>query len=103
MKTNFTVLCLLVLGLCSCEGYRCVTGHVKDKETGAPLDSVAITLLTRDNDVEYADSVGWFDVCNHMSGCISDCKDITVQISRLGYRSVILTNPEDSVFLLDRE
>lgn len=103
MRKILAFLSLVASGLCSCEGYSCATGCVKDKDTGVPLDSVAITLLSKNNEVEYADSAGCFDVCNKFGGCVPDCRDITLQISRPGYFAVTLTNPEDSIFLLERE
>jgi hypothetical protein len=97
-----TIFLIPALFLAACEGFRSAHGIVKDKVTGKPLDSVAcfaptarITIIT--------DSSGKFDVQNAMGGCIPDCKDIIVQFSKRGYKTLEVTNPTDSVFFLERQ
>lgn len=87
----------------SCEGYRCSEGIVVDSITQAPLDSVMIEVVTDNSEIYYTDAEGNFDVCNKMSGCVPDCKDITIRFSRNNYSSKTITNPEkDIVVQLER-
>lgn len=84
----------------SCEGYRCADGIVFDKVTNLPLDSVLVEVITADSRTLYTDSMGKFDVCNRMRGCVPNCKDIMVRFSKSNYQSIILTNPEKDVIVM---
>ena len=93
MKLFFIILMQVFWAFTTgCEGYRCGTGTVVDKITRFPLDSVYIEVLTG-RKIMYTDSTGKFDVCNPMSGCIPDCRDISIRFSKAGYQSVTLENP----------
>jgi len=97
--TLLLCLCAVMAGFSSCEGYSCAAGVVLDANTGLPIDSVHIELLSNGPD-EYTDSTGTFEACNSMGGCVPHCKDIVVKLSMAGYKSVILTEPRDSLFYL---
>ena len=85
----------------SCEGYKCGTGHVVDKLTSKPLDSVFCEAITGVQ-TQYTDSAGTFELCNRMSGCVPQCKDISIQFSKPGYKTIVVENPEDAVIYLER-
>ena len=74
---TFLTICIPLLLLYSCEGYRCAEGVVRDKITFAPIDSAKINVLTSEDKVKYTDTTGVFNVCNYMGGCVPRCKEIT--------------------------
>jgi hypothetical protein len=84
---------MLSLLLFSCEGYKCGEGVVKDKQSGQLLDSVFCNVTTGKENF-YTDSAGTFEVCNQMSGCMFGCKDITIEFSKTGYKSVLKSNED---------
>jgi len=96
------LLTVLLIVICfeSCEGYRCAEGTVFDKVTNLPLDSVLVEVITADSRTSYTDSVGKFNVCNRMGGCVPNCKDIIVRFSRSNYQTITLTNPEDDTIVM---
>ena len=79
-----------------CEGYRCGTGQVVDKTTNKALDSVFCENLTGPQKI-YTDRSGTFDLCNRISGCVPNCKDIRIRFSKNGYKTVTIENPEENV------
>ena len=87
----------LVFG--ACEGYRCGNGNVIDEQTGQPIDSVLCTAITAGDKQQFTDSVGHFDICNYMGGCIPHCRDIQIEFSKTGYKTVKLENPGEVVYL----
>ena len=95
------VVAILVLALAGCEGYRCGNGKVMDKATNQLLDSVFCEAVTS-NQSMYTDSTGSFNVCNKISGCVPKCKDIVVRLSRQGYKTVTLENPEDVIIYMEK-
>lgn len=91
-------MCLLFLSgsLCQgCEGYRCADGIVLDKSTNQPLDSILVEVIIA-SELIYTDATGAFDVCNQFGGCMPACKDIEVQFSKNGYKTVTLINPKQA-------
>ena len=104
MKSILIILLTLTIAIfiTSCEGYRCGNGIVLDKTTNKPLDSVYCEVLTGVQTM-YTDSTGKFDLCNPISGCVPDCKDITIRFSRNGYKSISVDNPvDDAIIYLER-
>lgn len=98
----FSILFLFIITCCSCEGYRSARGVIKDKTSFRPLDSVVIYNTT--NDVWYVtDTSGRFEVHNGMGGCVPHCKDIIVRFVKTGYKTQELTNPQDTIFYLERQ
>ena len=100
-KAAFLLL-IIATFITACEGFRSARGIVKDKATSKPLDSVACAVITGQTTF-ITDSSGKFDVQNAMGGCIPDCKDIVVQFSKRGYKTLEVTNPTDSVFFLEKQ
>ena len=92
---------LLSFLITSCEGYRCGEGRVLDKTTSKPLDSVYCEVLTGVQKM-YTDSAGKFHLCNRISGCVPQCKDITIRFSKTGYKTITLENPEEENIYLER-
>lgn len=95
--------CVAIVSFCciSCEGSRIAQGIVLDKLTLKPLDSVVCIALSSD-DKMITDSTGKFSLTNPMGGCVPNCKDIIIQLSKTGYKTITLTNPSDSIFYLER-
>ncbi len=94
-------LCLLLLP--GCEGYRCAKGVVRDKLTGQVLDSVLVNAISGDKQ-SYTGANGKFGICNPLGGCMAHCKDIMVEFSKAGYKTITLQNPADSVVVqLERQ
>lgn len=83
----------LILLFTSCEGYKCAEGIIVDKDTGIPLDSVLVNVKTGKKQM-YTDSSGKFEVCNQMGGCVFGCRDITVEFSKPGFKTLIKFNEE---------
>ncbi len=96
--TCFTSALLLT----SCEGYRTAEGVIRDNDTKMPIDSAHVRVVSADMEM-WTDSTGTFTVQNNMGGCIGKCKDITVELSKLGYQSLILNNPDSGDFFLIKE
>lgn len=71
-------------------------------QTNKALDSVYCEVLTGVQTM-YTDSTGKFDLCNRISGCVPDCKDITIRFSKIGYKSISVDNPvDDAIIYLER-
>ena len=94
------VLLAILVGLSSCEGYRCARGMVLDADTKLPIDSVnCIVISGTKSQLTKAD--GKFSVCNNMGGCMP-CKPIEIKFSKQGYKDLVVVNPTDTVFYLAR-
>lgn len=91
---SVSLVMVTLLAAPGCEGYRCAEGEIRDMDTHEFIEDVKCTVITRGNFVVYSDSLGRFDVCNVFSGCVPDCPDITVEFSKLGYKTKRVTNPE---------
>ncbi len=90
------------LALINCEGMRHAEGIAVDKVSNLPLDSVLCNVLSG-NQKALTDSTGTFDVSNRLSGCMFGCKDIRVEFSKKGYKTIALTNPKlDVVVTLEK-
>jgi len=89
----FTTTLLLFFLQSSCEGYRCAEGIVIDASTNLPLDSVFCNVKTG-KETMYTDTIGRFEVCNQFGGCVPDCKDIIVEFSKNGYKTILLKNEQ---------
>ena len=85
---------LILIGLTSCEGSRSSNGIVYDAQTGEPLDSVKVNVLSAEK-IYYTDSTGAFEVRNNLGPCTFGCEDIVIQYSKEGYQTRTLVN-EDS-------
>jgi hypothetical protein len=102
------VACLIAMALTSCEGYRHVRGVVLDGKTKLPLDSVLCQAVNPHQMQEgpfssaYTDRRGAFEVTGPFGGCMSECPDITVRLSKQGYKTLQLLNPADTTFYLVR-
>ena len=90
----------LVFVMPACEGYRTARGQIVDSVTKQPLDSVKCEILTAASQVVYTDSIGKFSARNNFGGCIPNCKDITIRLSKAKYNEQIITNPVDTIFYL---
>lgn len=102
MKTvqyTLLIVCLSLPILSGCEGYRCGNGIIKDALTGQAIDSVLVNAISAKKTM-YSDSSGRFRICNHLGGCITKCKDIMIEFSKDGYKTITLQNPDDSVEVL---
>jgi len=100
MKWTLPVFLFVSLtALSSCEGFSCAEGVILDANTGLPIDSVHVDVLSGGSD-EYTDSTGRFRACNGMGGCNFGCKDIVVKLCKAGYDTIVLTEPRDSIFHL---
>ena len=98
-KTSFFTLLFGSFLQISCEGAKCTDGTVLDAVTGKSLDNVSVMVLSGKK-IMYTDSSGKFSVCNKVSSCMSGkCKQIVVQFSKNGYRSVTLDNPEKGILV----
>ena len=97
---KFSILPFFII-LTSCEGYKTVHGQVLDHSTGKPIDSVKCEVLTG-MQVAFTDSSGHFSVSNSRGPCVPKCKDITIKLSKPPYKSLTVTNPSDTIFVLDR-
>jgi hypothetical protein len=75
------------------------SGTVRDKSTLQPIDSAYVKVLSGDMEV-YTDSAGAFDVHNHFGLCMP-CKDISIEVSKQGYKTQKLINPGNADILLD--
>jgi hypothetical protein len=96
------VLLLSVILLSACEGYRTAHGIVKDKASDQALDSVLCEVITGTMK-KMTDSTGRFDVHNNMGGCMPDCRDIIVKLTKTGYHILEVTNPTDTIFYLQKQ
>lgn len=97
------MLALSVLTISACEGYRCAKGIVVDAETMEPLHEVTCYVKTADI-TWVTDSTGSFDVCNGMSGCVSECQPIVIWFSKEGYIPQELVNEDaEGKILLKKE
>ena len=92
LKNLIGLACILII-LTACEGSSSAKGVVKDKETNLPLDSVTCTVTSGEMQV-VTDSTGKYDVHNNMGGCVGGCKDIVVEFSRNGYKTVVKVEDE---------
>jgi hypothetical protein len=103
MKLLFVVLITFLIATCltSCEGYKCGTGTVFDKMTNKPIDSVFCEVQTGVQKM-YTDSTGKFDLCNQISGCVPECKDIIISFSKDSYKTVTVENPEGAIIYMER-
>jgi hypothetical protein len=99
MKHKIYIIGILFVIFYSCEGYRCASGTIYDKETLHPLDSVKCNNLTSGN-ISFSDSLGFYDICNHFGGCVPDCPDIIIEYSKEGYTTITIKNPlRDNIYL----
>jgi len=97
------IIGLIGMFIVSCEGYSCAKGFVYDSSTKVPIDSVLCEAITG-RAKAYTDSLGAYEVCNIMGGCVNGCKDITVRYSKKGYKTKEVTEPENaSKIYLDKE
>ena len=80
------------LMLLSCEGFRVAEGVVVDANNLNPLDSVIVKVITAKNKIEYTDSLGQYNVSNRIAGCVFGCKDIIVEFSKPGFKTLELKN-----------
>lgn len=94
----FFVATIPIMG---CEGYSCAKGTVKDKATELPLDSVQVKVITNDNAIKYTDADGKYDVCNGFGGCVPKCRDIMVEFSKTGYKTITTdqSNSSGTIYL----
>ena len=94
------VLILLSTIQLSCEGFKCVSGNIRDKQTNLPLDSVNCVVKTGMITM-YTDSIGNYRVCNEMGMILFKEQKITVEFSKPGYRKTVVTNGKygDTIFL----
>lgn len=90
-----------LLAFTSCEGFRMAYGQVLNPANHLPIDSVKCEVLTGAQ-IAFTDSNGRFRVQNPFGGCVPKCKDITIKLSKEGYKSLTLTNPADTVFFLEK-
>jgi hypothetical protein len=105
MKRNLFLLftCFICLLLYSCEGSRCGNGIVLDKQTSQPLDSVICTVVTNNGWQDVTDSTGHFATCNAIGGCVPHCRDIEIEFSKTGYKTIRVENPDSAVIYLERQ
>lgn len=95
-KSGLCFVLILMLLFCACEGMKTAEGKVADQYTGLPLDSVLCNVKTGKM-TTFTDSSGHFSVHNPMASCVGGCKDITVEFSKYGYKTVNIENPEKDV------
>ena len=101
--TSFIVIFGFIFFISSCEGMRCAEGTIYDADTKELIDSVLCTVKSG-NEVQYSDSLGKYSVCNPFGGCVPDCRDITVEFTKTGYKTKTLTNPKfNSDVYLEKE
>jgi hypothetical protein len=102
--TFFIVIFGFILIFNSCEGFRCAEGTIYDIDTRIPIDSVkCIVIGSHPDNVQFSDSIGKYNVCGNWGHCYPHCPDITVQFSKMGYETKIVTNPDKSDIYLKRE
>ena len=102
-KTCYSLLiCFVLSALTGCEGFRVAEGVVLDQTTKIPLEGVLYEVVGI-SEKRYTDSTGVFAVHGKFGGCIPDCLDIEVRLSKKGYKTVQTKNPVDSVFYLTRK
>ncbi|WP_395062484.1 hypothetical protein [Flavobacterium sp.] len=84
----------------SCEGFKCMSGNIRDKQTNLPLDSVNCVVKTGIKTM-FTDSIGNYVVCNEMGIILFKEQKITVEFSKPGYRKAVVTNGKygDTIFL----
>ena len=85
----------------SCEGMRFADGYVYDKTTNDPIDSVLCVVLENGSEV-YTDSTGHYYIDGPFGGCLSECKDMTVEYSKLGFQTQTILNPERDYIYLEK-
>ena len=100
-----TALILLLSGaLSGCEGYRITHGVVKDKKSGIVLDGVLCKVINGDNNEDnYTDINGRFEVHGTLGGCIPNCPEIIVRFSKINYKALEIKNSSDTVFYLTKQ
>jgi len=98
MKFVFPFFVIIFSG---CEGSRAARGQVIDRATAKPIDSVKCEVLTGQQQ-SYTDSNGHFSVSNPFGSCVPKCKDIVIRLSKQNYKDIVITNPRDTIFYLDR-
>jgi hypothetical protein len=66
-----------------------------------PLNQILIEANNyHENEQIYTDSVGRFVVDGAFGGCMPDCPDIIIKLSKKGYQSMEIKNSTDTVFYL---
>ena len=103
INKNIQILFLtFIISLClmSCEGARCAVGTVYDKFTRAPIENVKYRVLETGQE-NYSDSLGKYSACGKFGALIPKKPNINIEFSKEGYNTVIITNPNNIVYLDD--
>lgn len=99
---KFSLSFLIVIFIVSCEGNRFADGYVYETDTSTPLDSVLCKVVETSEEV-YTDSTGHYNVEGPFGGCMGDCKDMTVEYSKQGFKTEIVLNPGNDIIYLKKE
>jgi hypothetical protein len=98
---------ILIVTLCGCEGSTEGDGYVFDGQTGKPLDSVLVKSFKKRKDNRelvketYSDSSGYFHGTTGFGGC-QPCPDLLITLSKNGYTTIEIVNPDNDTVYLER-
>jgi hypothetical protein len=95
---KYVALFILILPMLSCEGLSEGSGIVVDKSSKKPVAKA--TVKNNFGQSTETDSAGVFFSSSSLVGCVPKCPDITVEISKTGFKTISLKNPwRDTIFL----
>jgi hypothetical protein len=103
IKVTYKVFVVFIFGTVStaCEGVNTANGIVRENATNKPLDSVLCKVIETGQEY-YTDSAGNYIADGPFGSCIGECKDMTVEFSKSGYKSQKLVNPGKKTIYLEK-
>ena len=101
----------IVISLTSCEGVIEPKGHVYDKSSRLPLDSVEVILFIGNKDYSksydssdrigrsFTNDSGYFEVSSGLIEMLTGKPKYKVLLSKIGYKSLGVDDTKDSIFM----
>ena len=98
---NISLLLLLIIFLTSCEGMNIANGTVNAVSSNKALDSVLCKVLETGSQ-QFTDSNGKYYLEGPFGYCFNKCKDMTVEFSKIGYKTKTVSNPRNGIIYLEK-
>lgn len=98
---NISFFFLLIIFLTSCEGMSIANGTVNGVSSNKPLDSVLCKVLETGSQ-QFTDSNGKYYLEGPFGPCFNKCKDMTVEFSKIGYKTKKVSNPRNGIIYLEK-